>query len=391
MNQRNHRKRQTFPRLIFQPRALKFLLLVLAAALINAHASETRAQLGNGGGVEVLRYGAKCDGRTDDTLALGRAIKAAASKCVIAASQDATNQNYISLPAGRTCVVKSTLIFPGSCVGIRGNGAVLDFHALSFSAASTVAISIVSSHPSSPYGDNLVPWDELHLIGPGSSSATVGIRIETGQTVIERPDINGFGVGVQFGNFAFVDQIDHPSIWNTGVGVDCPAGLKNAGENITINQGVIFNSEIGVRSYGCGITMNETSFDGLGNSAIITGAGFRCFGCYIEYFAAISAPVFDISNCNAWSFVDFHGGQIQNDHPSANIRALVSIHPEHICGGSGPWASFEDVFFANLNPRARCDRGAGPTCIIGSNSRDVRILDSTSGSGGGGMGNVHLP
>jgi hypothetical protein len=135
---------------------------------------------------------------------------------------------------------------------------------------STSAISIVSNHPYSPYGDNLVPWDQLHLIGPGPSSATVGVRIETGQAVLERPDINGFGVGVQFGNFAYVDQVDHPSIWNTGVGIDCPAGMKDAGENITINQGVIFNSGIGVRSYGCGITMNENSFDGLGDSAVIT-------------------------------------------------------------------------------------------------------------------------
>ncbi|MGH8336760.1 MAG: hypothetical protein ACRETL_08095, partial [Gammaproteobacteria bacterium] len=209
--------------------------------MINAHAPEARAQLGNGGGIEVMRYGAKCDGHTDDAAAFGRAIKAAASKCVIAASQDATNQSFIILPAGRTCAVKSTLVFPGSCVGVRGNGAVLDFRSLPSGGPSAVAISIISSHPYSPYGDNLVPWDQLHLIGPGASSATIGVRIETGQAVIERPDINGFGVGIQFGNFAYVDQIDHPSIWNTGVGIDCPAGLKDAGENITINQGVIFN------------------------------------------------------------------------------------------------------------------------------------------------------
>lgn len=371
--------------------ALKLFFWILAIGLINAHIAESVAQLSDGGGIEALRYGAKCDGHTDDAIAFGRAIKAAASKCVIAASQDATNQSYIILPAGRTCAVKSPLVFPGSCVGIKGNGAVLDFRSLTSSAPSAVAITIVSSHPSSPYGDNLVPWDQLHLIGPGPPSATIGVRIETGQAVLERPDINGFSVGIQFGNNAYVDQIDHPALWNNGIGIDCPAGLKDAGENITINQGVIFNSGIGVRSYGCGITMNETSFDGLGNSAVVTRAGFRCLGCYIEYFAAIAAPVFDISNCNAWSYVDFLGGSIQNDRPGANIGALVFNHPEHICGGSGPWASFDDVFFANLNPRTKCDRGEGPTCITGSNSRQVRILNSTSGSGGGSMGNVHLP
>ncbi|HTT76698.1 MAG TPA: hypothetical protein VMF50_12060 [Candidatus Binataceae bacterium] len=338
-----------------------------------------------------MRYGAKCDGRTDDAIAIRRAIKIASSRCVIAPSQDAINQNYIVLPAGRTCVVKSGIVFPGSCAGLKGNGAVLDFRSLKAPSSWPSAITIVSSHPYSPYGDNLVPWNQLHLIGPGASSATIGLRIETGHVVLERPDINGFGVGIQLGNYAYVDQIDHPSIWNTGAGIDCPAGLKDAGENITVNQGAIFNSGIGVRSFGCGISMNQTSFDGLGSSAVITRSAFRCFGCYIEYFAAISAPIFDISNCNAWSFVDFRGGTIQNDHRGANIGALVSNHPERICGGSGPWASFDDVFFANLNPQGKCDFGAGAACIIGSNSHQVRILNSTNGSGGGSMGNVHLP
>jgi hypothetical protein len=367
------------------------LIGILAACLTAARPPLGLAQLNDNGGLQILRYGAKCDGRTDDAAAIGRAIKAAAAKCTIAASQDARNQNYITLPAGRTCAVKSSLVFPGSCVGLKGNGAVLDFSSLIAIGSSTAAVSIVSSHPYSPYGDNLIPWEQLHLVGPGPASSTIGLLIETGQASIERPDINGFGLGIQFGNFAYVDHVEHPVIWNTGVGIDCPAGLKDAGENITINQGAIFNSGIGVRNYGCGISMNETSFDGLGNSAVITRSPFRCFGCYIEYFAAITGPIFDISSCNAWSFVDFHGGTIQDDHPGPNVGSLVSNHPDRICGGSGPWAFFEDVFFANLNPQAKCDSGAGPSCITGSNSRQVRILNSTSGSGGGSMGNVHLP
>jgi hypothetical protein len=368
-----------------------FLTGILAVCLTAARPPIGLAQLNGDSGIEILRYGAKCDGHTDDAAAIGRAIKAAAARCVVAASQDVQNQNYIVLPAGRTCTVKSPLTFPGSCAGLKGNGAALDFSSLSTAGPLTAAISLISSHPYSPYGDNLVPWEQLHLVGPGASTPTIGVLIETGQAALERPDINGFGIGIQFGNFAYVDHIEHPAIWNNGVGIDCPAGLKDAGENITINQGAIFNSGIGVRNYGCGISMNETSFDGLGNSAVITRSPFRCFGCYIEYFAAITAPIFDISNCNAWSFIDFHGGTIQNDHPGLNVGALVANHPERICGGSGPWASFDDVFFANLNPRAKCDRGAGPSCVTGSNSRQVRILNSTSGSGGGSMGNVHLP
>ena len=344
-----------------------------------------------------MDYGAKCDDITDDRKALGSALRAAGSKCQVLADQSVINQAFISLPAGRTCKVDAPLSVVGSCVGIETNGAALDFRSMPVTAGSIVtALTINSAHSASPYGDNIINWDGLHLIGPGKNTRTIGLLVKTGQAVFRQVNIHGFGVGIQLGDYAFLDSFTHPSIWNVGIGIYCPPGQIDAGENITIEQGVIFNSDVGIDNQGCGVTVQSTSFDGLGSSAVINatvgGGDLRCANCYIEYFAPIADPVFQLGACNAWEFIDFQGGQIQNDYTrSTNIKALISNDPKQICGGAGSWASFDDVFFGNLFPKAKCDAGSGPACIVGRNAKQVRIFHSTSGAGGGTMWNVNVP
>jgi hypothetical protein len=346
--------------------------------------------------VNIVSFGAKCDGVTDDAGAIKQALKASGAHCTIQNDQDAWNQGYIVLPAGRTCVVKSPLTVVGSCVGIRGDGAVLDFRALRTGASNqpVSALTVISAHPASPYGDNVVTWDGVHLVGPGPQTNTIGLRVGTGQAVFDRLNINSFGVGIQLSESAYVDQFDHPNIFRVGKGVECPPGLKNAGENITINQGSIFNSGIGIDNQGCGFIVNGTSFDGLAASTIVNGThgggSVRCANCYIEYFKPIAAPIFDLGGCNAWEYIDFQGGTVQNDHSGSNVLALIRNDPKSLCGGSGPWAYFNDVFFGNLNPTSKCNAGSGPTCVMGRNAQQVRVERSTNGAGGGTMWNVRM-
>jgi hypothetical protein len=256
----------------------------------------------------------------------------------------------------------------------------------------TAAITITSKHPASPYGDNAVTWTAIHLVGPGKSTNTVGILVETGQAVLQRPVIHGFGTGIQFGDYAFVDSLDHPAIWNVNTGISCPPGAKDSGENLTVTGGAIFNSGVAIDNRGCGLTLSGTSLDGLSGSAIkVRGGAVACDNCYVEYFSPIASPIVDIEGCNAWSHITFRGGWILNDHSGPNITALIRNDPAKLCGGSGSWARFDTVFFGNLTPTGQCDAGSGPSCVVGSNAKQVRISESTSGAGGGTMGNVHLP
>jgi len=72
------------------------------------------------------------------------------------------------------------------------------------------------------------------------------------------------------------------------------------------------------------------------------------------------------------------------------MKALISNNPKTLCGGTGSWAYFNDVFFGNLNPSAKCDAGMGPVCIVGNNAARVRVERSTSGAGGGDMWNLEV-
>jgi hypothetical protein len=344
----------------------------------------------------ITDYGAVCDDIADDSVAIETAVRAAARKCHVLRDQTVLNQTVINLPTGHTCKVHNPLSIVGSCVGIVSNGATLDFRSMSIPKESTVAaLTVISAHPASPYGDNVVTWDGLHLMGPGKGTHTIGLLVKTGQAVFQRINVHGFGTGIQLGDYAFVDSFTHPNIWNVSTGIYCPPGQVDAGENITIEQGAIFNSNVGINNQGCGLTVSGTSFDGLQGSAFIDategGGDIRCSNCYIEYFAPISVPVFQLGACNAWEFIDFQGGQIQNDYTkSSNVKALISNNPKKVCGGGGSWASFNDVFFGNLSPSAKCDAGSGPACILGSNASQVRVTHSTSGAGGGTMWNVEV-
>jgi hypothetical protein len=344
----------------------------------------------------VTDYGAKCDDHSDDSLAIETAFRAAARNCRVLGDQSVVNQTAVSLPNAQTCKVNVPLSIVGSCVGIESNGATLDFRSMPVPQGRVVAaLTVNSAHPASPYGDNVTVWDGLHLMGPGKATHSIGLLVRTGQAVFQRFNVHGFGVGIQLGDYAFIDSFTHPSIWNVGIGIYCPPGQVDAGENITVEQGAIFNSDVGIDNQGCGMTVSGTSFDGLGGSAIVDategGGDLRCSNCYIEYFGPISVPVFQEGACNAWEFIDFQGGQIRSDYTKgANMKALISNNPKTLCGGTGSWAYFNDVFFGNLNPSAKCDAGMGPVCIVGNNAARVRVERSTSGAGGGDMWNLEV-
>jgi hypothetical protein len=358
-------------------------LLLVVAVLFWAHPAPSA--------MEVTSFGAKCDGRSNDYLPIEAAFNAAAARCTVHKNQDVWNQNYVDLPPGHTCKVNSPLVIKGSCVGLRSNGAVLDFSSLAPPATLPVAaVTVRSSHPASPYGDNVVTWDGLHLAGPGRDTHTIGLLIETGQAVFERLDINSFGVGTQFGDYAYVDHFDQPSIFSVGTGIYCPSHLIDSGENITISQGAIFNSRVAINNQGCGLTLLGTSIDGMSSSAIINKGTFRCIACYIEYFQSIVDPVFELGGCNAWSYFIFDNGTIKNDHRGKNVLALV--RNERVpCAGAGPWAYFNNVFFGGISPSAPCNAGHGPACIIGNNAGQIHVFHSTDGAGGGAIGNVKVP
>ncbi len=347
-------------------------------------------------GVLVRQHGARCDGITDDSIAIKAAITAAGAYCYSDSSHQMHNQSYIELPNGSTCKINSGLQFNAACVGLVSNGATLDATALNSGAA----ITVNTSQPQSPFGENTPPWDGVHVIGPGATTNTIGLLVQTGAVVFNRLNVSNFGVGVQFGANTFLDRFEAPMIWNCTTAVNFAAGLTgNAGENITFHGGSIFGSNVGFQNNGGELNIDGVSIDGLSDAAVVNLEGaVRLNNTHIEYFAPIKTSPLEIeSGCNAWTFIDVNGGLIQSDTGTTNIRSTIDIRPPSICGGSGPWISLQKVFFAGLNPGPGCARGAGCTCVTGTAPASgtgigqVVITSSTDGSGGGTMGAAHLP
>ena len=341
-----------------------------------------------GAGIMVGQYGAKCDGHTDDTEAIRRAVKAAEAKCHFKEGFISAGQSYIELPMGSVCKITKTLVVDTACVGVSGNGATIDATAISKGSA----LVLKNATPASPYTANVPPWEHFSIVGPGSSTSSIGIRLESGNVNIERLNVVNFGTGIEFGNFAFNDVISGTAIWNVNTGLSCPSGLKDAGEQLSFINGRIFNSGTGLSNDGCDILLSNSQIDGIANSAIINvNNDVILQNVRIEYFRPISHAVLTISGgCNAYTFIRVHGGLIQNDDTrTTNMPSLIDNSPDQSCRGGpphgkGPWVMLQDVFLSGIQPKAG-------QLVTGPGKDQVRIECATNGAGGGTMCNTSYP
>lgn len=183
-------------------------------------AATTRAALGERSRIEkslffnVKQFGAKCDGRTDDSLAIQAAIKAA------------DRHGVVFVPAG-TCVFKSPLTAGVARIeGVGKNVSVLKYEG-SKGAAITVDYPI-PMYMLSPGISN------LSIIGPGSETDTVGVELG-GKSGAEGSqfqflEVSGFGTGIQNSSWAFLMEF-RDSYFSNGVDLRL-TGSPSSGENV---------------------------------------------------------------------------------------------------------------------------------------------------------------
>jgi len=368
----------------------KFVATVFVVLLVLASSAWTDQQPAT---YKLSGYGAVCDGQHDDAAAF-RAAAAAAAKSCIQVNRDEWYQSVLEFPDRGSCIFNSPISLDASCSKLETNGSVLRFPKGS-------GLTFTSSHPINPYGDNLAIKEELHIVGPGTSttSGTYGILLNAANLVFTSLDVNGFNYGIEIGDNAYMISFYHPNLWANGTGLYCSTGLKNSGENISGFGGAIFNNAIGVDNQGCDIVLSSTSLDyntvsavkdaANSNNGAATGS-VSLVGVNVE-FGVDTGPVFQLgingtgSNCNGFAFILVEGGKIHATvfPRGSNAVALVDNDTCRIPGlRSGGTVTIRDAWVAGIQPSGKCVAGtSGTNCVIGNNAHQVKLIDLHNDSG----------
>jgi hypothetical protein len=335
-------------------------------------------------GYLVTRFGARCDGVSDDSAAFQSALDAAGAGCRADGAFAVAGFATVTVPDGARCRLSRGLVDAKSdCVGLASDaGATLDFSGMTRGTALTLKHLAYGA-----YAGNVTRFSNLQIIGPGGSTATVGIASETPNTVYSQLNIHGFGHGYEVHSGSWLNHFENSSISYCGVALYCGHGLKDAGEQISFEAGSLFNSNRAVENDSCEFNITDSSLDESGGPTVVNGGGStRLTSDHIEYVNnTASAPLVVTSQaCNAWGSITMEGGQIQFDKTAPKALASNDGGPGP-CGGGG-WGAYirlNNVFLGNIPLD-----GKGAPIVSGSNHTQIAVCHATSGNGGGAMGNV---
>lgn len=212
---------------------------------------------------------------------------------------------------------------------------------------------------------------DLTIIGPGAASNTVGVWLggDPGgaglgpsgfgdSQTIENVRIESFGVGVEWGNNAWVDTIQRCDIFENGIGITVAAGAVNLGEDDRVSDSDIFdNAGPAVKSASAAnIVFSGTSFDYNAGPAI-AGTDLLCYGCHFE--GAIT-PLIDDSHAGAIRI--FGGGAF------VNASSPVGLSPGLFLVGPASWetAIYGLYVWSNVQVGALISGDpSGPVSLVG--------------------------
>jgi hypothetical protein len=320
----------------------------------------------------------------DDGAAFQSALDSAGAGCRAEGAFVVAGFAAVIIPDGARCRINRELVDAKSdCVGIASNaGATLDFSAMREGTALTLKHLAYGA-----YAGNVADFAHLEIIGPGSSSNTVGIASETPNTVYSQLNIHGFGHGYEVHSGSWLNHFENSSISYSGVALFCGKGLKDAGEQISFEAGALFNNGAAVKNNSCEFNITDSSLDESAGPAVVNGGGStRLTSDHIEYVNNTASAALVVTNeaCNAWGSITMEGGQIQFDKTPPQALASNDGGPGP-CGGGG-WGSYirlNNVFLGNIPMDAK-----GAPIVSGTNSIQIAVCHATSGAGGGAMGNV---
>lgn len=328
--------------------------------------------------------GIVCDDRTDDAPAINAAAAMAARNVRIIENGTLVGANYISLPPGKQCLVRSGIVLP-SGVGYDGNGSSLDCTQLTTgSACLTIEGQAVAN------GNNAAPLRNINLYGTTFRSVN-GVLMERPNASIYSLNAGNFNAALSFGNSTYVDAFYDVRLFDSNYGIYYAGGLSNSGEELTFVGGSIANDSWLVYASGGAFQFYGMSFDdvspfpvagtfGRGYGAFYSDSSdYRITDSHIEKPGGIPFQFEGAAhqNCSAYSHIVVNATNVyldaETDEPLIDINGGVS------CGGAGPYAKFSDVFLSGFSNAAASPPGPWVTGNYASNVKFCGVTNANSG------------
>jgi hypothetical protein len=216
-----------------------------SASLIAAssgHAEGAPVPPNDQGTVTPEAFGAKGDGKADDSAAIQRAFDSVAAR-----------------PFGGVVVLqprvayrcRSGLVLDASHVSLWGQ-ALLDFSESSGVCLRVTASSVASSGPAHNYGRKGMISGALHIRGGGRGTKTIGVHFDSdavatsAQLLVENLAVSNCEIGVALGRRAYNSVFTRCEIFDCDVCIDWPLA-EDSGERTTLLGCTLFNSGTAVR------------------------------------------------------------------------------------------------------------------------------------------------
>lgn len=273
----------------------------------------------------------------------------------------------------------------------------------------TYTPAITMTAGSSPYGAGSTVLRGLHLVGPGRTTNTMGILLQSAHSNFQQPMIHDFGIGVETFNNAYVNTFTAPEIYNAQVDLDMITG-SNAGEQTTIIGPQFFNSNYALINAG-EVSIEGGSMDFLFNTSIINWGVVKTDHLHMEDAPIAGAPAIEEIGCLAFSWVEMSDPTIQIDGSPSSTQPLVQVDGVNNglnfvanCTGNGfgGWVKIQGngAFINNYNASSlSCQRGSNAAdCVVGTSTPYtttpqkvplVDICDATNAPGGGQPNQVY--
>jgi hypothetical protein len=295
--------------------------------------------------LNVLDYGAVCDGSTNDAQAIQNAISAAHSAgggtVVFPAAMCAVSTSATGKDAG-----VNTYLQKWSNVNLRGtggnslSGGCLSGIVFTGGSGYLMAVGDTANQPRSSVRDMCFrgngTGNGLELGGDPTGAITPA-NFFCPHVIFQDVVFSNWAVGVQYGSNSFLNEY-HAVTWTANAnGILYPAGVTDSGETERIYGGLFTgNSTAGINSQSSGnFTLFATNMEGNG-VAIQQSSGIGQIIVHSSHFEANGAVFYAVAGAGDYPRVTVYGGDV-------NATSCSNTAYFQVSGTNSPYLAIYDL------------------------------------------------